>query len=207
MLNNINASGTTVNLPVLIDVILKPQISKRSMVIVQLSLIITGTLLLGASALIKVPLYPVPITGQTLIVLLIGMTYGPRLGGITIATYLLEGALGLPVFAGGAFGITELFSPSGGYLLGFLIAAVVMGFLAERGMGQNIFNTVSAMLIGNIIIYMFGVVWLSGFIGVKHAIEFGFWPFLIGDVIKIAIASFLMPKAWHLIRNIQKLPK
>lgn len=96
------------------------------------ALIVFGSLLLAVSAQFKIPLYPVPVTGQTLVVLLIGMTYGPRLGGITMAAYLFEGAIGLPVFAGGAAGMAVLFGPTGGYLFGFLLAAVAMGYLADH---------------------------------------------------------------------------
>ena len=102
------------------------------------ALVVFGSLLLAVSAQFKIPLYPVPVTGQTLVVLLIGMTYGPRLGGITMLAYLFEGALGLPVFAGGAAGVAVFMGPTGGYLFGFLLAGVAMGYLAERGMGRTV---------------------------------------------------------------------
>ena len=110
---------------------------------------------IGDVSAIQIPLYPVLVTGQTLVVLLIGMAYGPRLGGVTVATYLLQGVIGLPV-CWRAFGVATLLGPTGGYLGGFLIAAVVVGVLAERGMGRGIMSTIVAMMIGNAIIYVVG---------------------------------------------------
>ena len=134
-------------------------------------------------------------------VLLIGMVYGPRLGGVTIAAYLLQGVIGLPVFAGGAFGIATLLGPTGGYLGGFLIAAIVVGVLAERGMGRGIMNTIIAMMIGNVVIYVAGASWLASFVGPEKALAAGVLPFLYGDVLKLAVAAGLMPVAWRLIKK------
>ena len=167
-------------------------------------LIVVGSLLLAMSAQIKIPFYPVPVTGQTLVVLLIGMTYGPRLGGATVAAYLLQGALGLPVFAGTAVGMAALVGPTGGYLAGFLVAAVIIGFLAERGMGRSVITTVIAMMIGNAVIYAMGVSWLSGFIGMEKALMFGMAKFLYGDALKLVIAACLMPVAWRFVKSAQK---
>ena len=167
-------------------------------------LIVFGSLLLAVSAQIKIPFYPVPVTGQTLVVLLIGMTYGPRLGGATVVAYLLQGAMGLPVFAGAAVGIAALVGPTGGYLAGFLVAAVVMGFLAERGMGRSVISTVIAMMIGNAVIYAMGVSWLSSFIGMEKALMFGMVKFLYGDALKLAVAACLMPVAWRFVKSVQK---
>ena len=168
------------------------------------ALVMFGSLLLAFSAQFEIPLYPVPVTGQTLVVLLIGMTYGPRLGGCTMAAYLFEGAIGLPVFAGGAGGIAILLGPTGGYLFGFLLAAVVMGLLAERGMGRSVTSTVIAMVIGNIVVYLAGGAWLANFIGFDKAFAMGVLPFLYGDALKIVIAAFLMPFAWSALKASQK---
>ena len=167
-------------------------------------LVVVGSLLLAASAQFKIPLYPVPVTGQTLLVLLIGMTYGPRLGGFTVATYLLQGALGLPVFAGGAFGIATLLGHTGGYLFGFLAASVVMGLLAERGMGRHIISTLIAMIIGNVVIYLMGAGWLANFIGAEKAFAAGVLPFLYGDALKLLVAAGLMPLAWRFVKRLKK---
>jgi biotin transport system substrate-specific component len=167
-------------------------------------LVVVGSLLLAASAQFKIPLYPVPVTGQTLVVLLIGMTYGSRLGGFTVATYLLQGSLGLPVFAGGAFGIATLLGPTGGYLFGFLAASVVIGLLAERGMGRYVLSTLIAMIIGNVVIYLIGATWLANFIGADKALAAGVLPFLYGDALKLMVAAGLMPLAWRLVKRLQK---
>ena len=122
MLEAHNSSAAKFHFPVITDALLAGPLSLRSSwtLAVKVFLVAIGSLLLATSAQFKIPLYPVPVTGQTLVVLLIGMVYGPRLGGVTIATYLLQGVTGLPVFAGGAFGIATLLGPTGGYLGGFL---------------------------------------------------------------------------------------
>ena len=140
----------------------------------------------------------------TLVVLLIGMTYGCRLGGLTIAAYIFEGAIGLPVFAGGAAGMAILVGPTGGYLFGFLLAAVVLGWLAERGMGRSVASTVLAMVIGNIVIYLCGVAWLTNFIGLGKAVSVGVFPFLYGDALKLVVAAGFMPLAWRGIKVVRR---
>ena len=167
------------------------------------ALVVFGSLLMAASAQFKIPLYPVPVTGQTLVVLLIGMTYGLRLGGITIVAYLFEGAIGLPVFAGGTAGVSVLMGPTGGYLFGFLLAGVAMGYLAERGMGRTVFSTIAAMVIGNCVIYLCGALWLANFIGYSQAIVAGVLPFLYGDALKLIVAAGLMPLAWRAVTYVK----
>lgn len=213
-----------VRIPTLTDAILgSPNApSAVASAFIKAALVVFGSLLLAVSAQFKIPLYPVPVTGQTLIVLLIGMTYGPRLGGVTVAAYLFEGAVGLPVFAGGTAGIAVLFGPTGGYLFGFLIAAVAMGYLANfrgsfsfqsadmeieikwSGMGRSVSTTIVAMLIGNMVIYLCGAGWLAGFVGWAKAVTVGVLPFLYGDALKLVIAAGLMPLAWRALRRVQK---
>ena len=192
-------------MPVLADAMLGGRFvpATLSMSAAKAFLVVIGSLLLAGSAQFKIPLYPVPVTGQTLVVLLIGMTYGARLGGVTVAAYLFQGAVGLPVFAGGAFGIATLFGVTGGYLFGFLAAAVAMGKLAERGMGRTVTSTVIAMLIGNLVIYLMGATWLGSFIGFEKAFAVGVVPFLYGDVAKLIVAAGLMPVAWRLVKSAQ----
>lgn len=168
-----------------------------------LFLIIAGSALIGFSAQIEVPWYPVPVTGQTLMVLLIGMAYGPTLGCATIIAYLLEGAMGLPVFAGGAAGWLILSGFTGGYLIGFIPAAFLVGMLAMRGMGRTMLGTVIAMVLGNLVIYAFGVAWLQGFIGLEKAIAGGLMPFIYGDFLKVVIAAVTMPAAWRAVQKLQ----
>ncbi|GBD10276.1 Biotin transporter BioY [Candidatus Thermoflexus japonica] len=173
-------------------------------------LILGGSLLTALMAQITIPLpfTPVPITGQTLAVLLVGAALGSRRGALSMAAYVLEGALGLPVFAGGTAGLKRLTGPTGGYLIGFIAAAFVTGWLAERGWDRRPLSTALAMLTGNTVIYLFGLPWLAlflgGFSGPKGALALGLLPFIPGDLSKLALAAFLLPSAWWMVRNIQK---
>ena len=167
----------------------------------KLFLILVGSALIGLSAQIEVPWYPVPVTGQTLMILLIGMAYGPVLGAVTVVAYLLEGALGLPAFSGGKAGWPVLVGFTGGYLFGFIVAAFTVGMLAVRGMGRTITGTVIAMVLGNLVIYACGVAWLQSLIGLEKAIAGGVLPFLYGDMLKILIAAFAMPAAWRAVQK------
>jgi biotin transport system substrate-specific component len=200
------SAARAVRMPTLADAMLANIMapSTATSALTKAALVLFGSLLLAVSAQFKIPLYPVPVTGQTLVVLLIGMTYGPRLGGITMAAYLFEGAIGLPVFAGGSAGMAVLFGPTGGYLFGFLLAAVAMGYLAGRGMGRSVVSTVIAMVIGNMVIYLCGASWLAGFIGFGKAMAAGVLPFLYGDALKLAVAAGLMPLAWRAVKAAQK---
>ena len=168
----------------------------------QLVLVLAASMLLAASAQFKmvIPFSHVPITGQTLVVLMIGLAYGSRLGAVTVLAYIFAGLRGLPVFAGGTSGWVVMAGPSGGYLVGFLAAVFVMGLLAERGMGRNILSTALAMLAGNMVIYLFGYAWLASLIGPGKAFVFGVQPFLWGDAIKLVVAACLMPVAWRAVK-------
>jgi len=155
-------------------------------------LMLAGTLFVAISAHIEVPLYPVPITMQTFAVLVVGMVYGSRLGAATLALYLVEGVSGLPVFAtGGALG------PSFGYIVGFVLAAGAVGWLAERGWDRSTLRTAIAMLIGNILIYIPGLAVLASFVGAAKVLEYGLTPFLVGDVVKLLLAACLLPLVWR----------
>ena len=166
----------------------------------QLMAVLAGIALLTASAHIKIPFYPVPLTMQTLIVLGIGMTYGVRLGGATLLGYLAGGFIGLPVFAGGA-GMAYIMGPTGGYLAGFFVAAVVLGALAERGWTRSWATAAVAMLTGNVIIYLLGVGWLTSLIGWDKAVQFGLLPFLYGDALKLIIAALGVPYLWSKLQQ------
>jgi len=167
-----------------------------------ITLMLVGSGFLAICAQINVPLYPVPITMQTFGVLLIGMVFGSRLGGATVALYLFEGAIGLPVYAGLSGGLPVLFGLTGGYLFGFVIAAWLVGMLAERGWDRNVFTTAVAMLLGNIVLYVPGLIWLAGFIGAEDAITGGLLPFILGDLLKVALAAVVLPSAWLLVRRV-----
>ena len=172
----------------------------------QLVLVLAGSLLLALSAqfAFRIPISPVPVTGQTLAVLLIGMAYGSRLGSATVLAYLVEGGMGLPVFANGTAGWVVIMGPTGGYLIGFVAAAFALGWLAERGMGRGPISTAVAMAIGTVIIYAAGVSWLGQFIGFDKAIAGGVMPFLYGDALKLIVAAGLMPLAWRAVRALSR---
>lgn len=167
----------------------------------EVALILGGSLLIALSAQLQfvLPFSPVPITGQTFAVLLLGALYGSKRGPATVLTYLALGAVGLPVFAGGAFGIARLIGPTGGYLVGFVAAAVVVGLLSERGWDRKLWTTAVGMIIGNGMIYVVGVLWLSRFVGWPAVLSTGVLPFLAGDALKIALATILLPAGWKLI--------
>lgn len=164
-------------------------------------LAVAGTALLTIAAKIQVPFYPVPMTLQTFVVLALGMAYGWRLGAATLLLYLAEGALGLPVFAGTpekGIGLAYMLGGTGGYLIGFVLAAAACGWLAERGWDRGVVRTAAAMLIGNAIIYVPGLLWLGGLFGWdKPILEWGLTPFLLGDLTKLALAAAVLPLAWR----------
>jgi biotin transport system substrate-specific component len=162
-------------------------------------LAVVGSLLLTVSAKAHVPFWPVPMTMQTFAVVVIGMAYGWRLGGATVLLYLAEGAAGLPVFSGTperGIGVAYMMGPTGGYLVGFFVAAVVCGWLAERGWDRRLVPALFAMLLGHAVIFLFGLSWLGTLIGMEKAIDAGFTPFLLGTVVKIALAAAVLWAAW-----------
>lgn len=166
-------------------------------------LALAGTALLAISAQISVPMWPVPMTMQTFAVVLIGAAYGWRLGGATVALYLAEGAMGLPVFAN-AGSVASLVGPTAGYLFAFVAAAALTGALVEKGWGRSLFKTTFAMTLGTAVIFAGGVAWLSTFTGVEKAMVVGMYPFLIGAAVKIALAVAVLPMAWKLVGKIRK---
>ena len=163
-----------------------------------LGLIIGGSLVIAVSAQIAIG-YPVPITGQTFAVLIIAALLGARRGVACLVAYLAEGAAGLPVFAQGKGGLVAFGGPTGGYLVGFVVAAFVVGLLAEKGWDRKFWSTVLAMVIGNVIIYAFGQIWLSHLIGVRTALSLYLLPYVPGDILKIILAAALLPSAWKLL--------
>ncbi|HYN64047.1 MAG TPA: biotin transporter BioY [Candidatus Limnocylindrales bacterium] len=146
------------------------------------------------------PLTPVPITLQTFAVLLAGAALGPLRGGASMLLYLLAGAAGVPWFAEQSSGFAI---PSFGYIVGFVMAAAVVGALARRGADRTVVGTVAIMVLGNLIIYAVGLPWLMASLRVDLALglEYGVWPFLIGDGLKVALAAGLLPAAWRLVGN------
>ncbi|UCD36800.1 MAG: biotin transporter BioY [Fidelibacterota bacterium] len=166
--------------------------------IYDLSLVLGGSLLVALSAqfALRLPFSPVPITGQTLAVLLVGALLGSARGGISMLLYLAEGIAGLPVFAAGGAGVAYFLGPTGGYLLGFVAGATLTGLLAERGWDRRIVTTLLAMLAGMGAIYAAGVSWLAWFANVENALALGLYPFLPGAAVKIIAAALLLPLGW-----------
>ena len=172
--------------PTLIGTLWLPESTPRAIRLVVLA--VAGTLLLTLSAKIQVPFYPVPMTMQTFAVLVIGMVYGWRLGGATLFLYLAAGAVGLPVFAGTpekGIGLAYMMGGTGGYLVGFVLAAAACGGLAQRGWDRNVITTALAMLIG----------WD------KPILQWGLTPFILGDLTKLVLAAAAVPLTWTLIRR------
>jgi biotin transport system substrate-specific component len=162
-----------------------------------LVLAVVGSAIVALAAQIAVPMVPVPMTLQTLAVLAIGAAYGSRLGAATLALYALEGAIGLPVFAQMKSGVMLA---SFGYVLGFIAAAWLVGWLAERGWDRSVRKMFAAMLAGAAVLYVPGLIWLSVWVGgLDKAIAFGLTPFIAGDLVKAAIAALGFPAVWSLI--------
>ena len=156
-----------------------------------------GSLLLIASAKIKVPLYPVPMTLQPLAVLMIAMLFGRKLATLTVGLYIFKGIIGLPVFAFGG-GFMYLMGPTGGFILGFFASAFVVGYLADRGWGRKISLSIISMLIGMAIIYVLGIFQLALLKGFNFALLKGFYPFLLGDFYKLLLAGIITPYIWKI---------
>ena len=169
------------------------------------ALVVLGIAVLALTAKIKVmiPPSPVPITLTTFAVLSIGAAYGPRLGLATVFGYLLVGAIGFDVFAGSTAqlnGIEYMMGGTGGYLLGYLLATLALGRFARMGWDRNVFKMGVAMLVGNALIYVPGILWLAHlYTWEKPILEWGLTPFLIGDAMKLALAALLLPLAWKLV--------
>lgn len=182
---------------------LTQRINSRPAWLVDSLLIIAGSLLVALFAQIRIPLpfTPVPITGQTFAVLLVGAALGAKRGAASLGLYTAMGIAGLPVFTGGASGFAQLVGPTGGYLVGFIVAAYAIGLLAERGLDRQWRTALIPFLVGSLIIYLFGVVWLSAFLGLPDAIAKGFVPFIIGDTLKLILAALALPSAWALVKN------
>ena len=188
--------------------VLRPCERKRAG-LYDLALIIGGSLLIGLSAqlAVRLPFSPVPVTAQTFAVLMIGALFGSRRGGLSVLLYVIEGAMGLPVFAMGQGGAAVLLGPRGGYLVGFIVAAYAVGLLAERGWDRRIGSTILAMVLGNALIYTFGLLWLFCLrlvfrvpIGTGSVLAMGLYPFIVGDVLKIVLAAIVLPSSWELLR-------
>ena len=169
----------------------------------QAALVVAGIAVLAIAAKIKIPMWPVPITMGTFAVLSIGAAYGARLGLATILGYMLIGALGFDVFAGSSaekFGLEYIMGGTGGYLVGYVLATLLLGTLARKGWDRSAPKMAGAMLLGNALIYIPGLIWLGMLYGWdKPILAWGLIPFLVGDVVKLALAAALFPAIWKFV--------
>ena len=167
------------------------------------ALVVAGALFIYLTSKVVIPVAgsPVPITGQTFGVLLVGGALGLRRGAVAVALYVLLGVVGLPFFAEGKGGLTIIWGATGGYLIGFILAGAVVGRLAELGWDRKIGGALGAMVVGSAVIYAIGLPWLKVVTGmtVEETIAAGLTPFLIGDTIKIILAAVLFPAAWWIV--------
>jgi biotin transport system substrate-specific component len=177
-------------------------------------LALLGSAIVALAAQVSVPMLPVPMTLQTLAVLAVGAAYGARLGAITLALYAIEGAVGLPVFANfqaGLFLPTGEILATGGFIIGFILAAGLVGHLVEKGWGASVFKLCGAMLLGAALVYVPGLIWLVGWLivmkgmdgssAVAVAFTSGLLPFILGDIIKAVLAALAFPAAFSLLRR------
>ena len=166
-------------------------------------LVIVFSLFIAACAQFSIQIGPVPITGQSFAVLLTGALLGSRMGAAAVIAYLIEGAIGLPFFAGGGAGIVRFFGPTGGYLVAFPAAAFIMGAFAEHGWDKRYPTAVAAMAIGSVVILLGGWAWFTILTNTPPvaAFQIAVAPFLLGDVVKIALAAAVLPTGWALLKR------
>ena len=166
-------------------------------------LVVGFACLTAAFAQISFWIGPVPVTGQTFAVLLAGALLGSRRGALSQLSYLAIGATGIPHWfaLGGPVGIARLIGPTGGYLIGFVAVAFVVGWLAERGWDRRIWTAALAMLAGEIVLFVFGLSWLAHFVPGDTVLQAGLYPFIIGDLIKVVAAALILPSGWLLLRR------
>jgi biotin transport system substrate-specific component len=172
----------------------------RSGLLTDVLLVLAGTAFVAVAAQVSIslPFTPVPITGQTFAVVLVGASLGALLGFASLGLYLFVGALGAPVYADQQHGWDVLTGPTGGYIVGFVLAAVLTGFLAQMRWDRRFSSAVAAMLSGNVVIYLVGLPWLAARIdaGLEDTLEAGLYPFVVGDLLKLYLAGALLPAAW-----------
>lgn len=180
-------------------------------ILVDIILMVSSVVFLAVLANITIPIWPVPITMQTFGIFMIAFFFGSRKGLLTIALYIAAGLLGFGVFAGHKSGIAALLGPTGGYIIGFAVAVFVVGYMIEKGFGRTKSSVLLCMAIGNVIVYILGLIGLGIFLdsigkfnGVWPLLMSGLIPFLVGDAIKIAMAIALFPIAWNLSEKIAK---
>jgi len=184
----------------LIDAIIPGIESKTLSLVKDVALVLSFAILTGISAKFKIEIGLVPITMQTFAVLLSGALLGSKRGALSQLTYLLMGLTGIPWFSRGG-GIQYILSPTFGYIVGFVLAAYFIGWFCERGFDRKIGTAILAMLFGNIVLYILGLFWLAKFVGFKRVLVVGFYPFILGDLLKILLAGLTLPVDWKIIKR------
>jgi biotin transport system substrate-specific component len=155
------------------------------------AIVVLGSMFMAALSQISVPFFPVPMTLQTLAVMLIGLTFGFRLATATVALYLVEGLVGLPVFAGFSAGPAVFVGGTAGYLAGFLAAAALMGAMADRGVTKSVLGMIATLFAGEVVIFGLGIAYLTYLYGFENALAYGLYPFLLADLVKMALAVLI----------------
>jgi biotin transport system substrate-specific component len=173
----------------------------RTDLVTEAVLIVAGAALVALAAQVRIPMEPVPITGQTFAVLLVGASYGAVRGTASLSLYLVVGILGAPVYTGQNSGWEYFTGATGGYILGFVVAAAVTGYLAEQRWDRRVSSAIAAMFIGSIAVYTIGLPWLAGVLNLdfETTLKEGLAPFVPGDLLKLFLAAALLPSAWRLV--------
>lgn len=192
--------NTLAKQPVLIDVVFPLPNTKVLAAARNVILVLSFTLLTAVSAKLKIEIGIVPITMQTLAVLLSGALLGSKRGALSQLAYLLMGLAGIPWFSRGG-GIGYIMSPTFGYIVGFVLAAFFIGWLCERELDKQIKTAISAIFLGNVLLYIPGLFWLAKFVGLNKVLAIGLYPFIIGDLLKILLAGLILPLGWKFIKR------
>jgi biotin transport system substrate-specific component len=183
--------------PPLRRTVLADRVFPRTLVM-DIVLVVAGAALVTVLAQVAIPLWPVPITGQTLAVLLVGSTLGWARGAISMVLYALLGLVGLPVYSDGSHGAGVLFGATGGYIVGFIVSAALVGWLAERQWDRKVLKAVVTFVAGSVVVFAIGLPWLAVVLhtDLPTTLQYGLYPFIIGGIVKAAIAAGLLPLAW-----------
>lgn len=187
--------------------VLADRVFPKSLV-TDLALVVGGAVLTALAAQVVVPMWPVPITGQTFAVLFVGTVLGAGRGAWSMFLYVLAGSLGLPIFTHASSGFAYFAGPTGGYLIGFIFAALLTGALAQKNWDRKVLRTIGAFAAGTAVIYLFGLTWLSYSLGnlgypndLNATLVAGLYPFVVGDLLKAALAGIALPSAWKLLNK------
>ena len=187
--------------------VLADRLGARS-IATDIAFIAAGAALTAGAAQIVIPMWPVPITGQTFAVLFVGATLGSLRGALSMLLYIGLGVAGLPVFSEGGAGLAKVLGPTGGYMIGFVLAAALVGWLAQREWDRKVLGTIGAFLAGTVVIYAVGLPWLSVVLGqlgrpndLMATLQAGLFPFIPGDILKAVLAGALLPTTWKLVNR------